>query len=79
MSKPILEILSQMYQEDTKSGGKTIAVYNSLDSTLTTRRSGDCSRITMLAPGTAIESIMRQETIPLLILVNKEAYFKLKE
>lgn len=76
MNKRLFELLDQMNQEDSKNGTQNVAVCNQFISADKVKAG---TVIKMGAPEKYIFDIMNEKVIPLLILVDKAEFFKLKE
>lgn len=74
--KRLFQVLDEMNQHDTENKTALIGLCNQLIS-------GDKvkggAKISMGAPEGALHDIMSGKTIPILLLINKEEYFKRKE
>lgn len=70
----LFKTLDDMNVSDIEKGTRFVAVSNSFISGDTVKQG---SKITMGCHLGAVNEIMRGEVIPILVLVNKEEYFKL--
>lgn len=76
MNKRLFEILDEMNVYDTNNGTRLIAISNIFVSADKIKQG---TKICMGADKQSLNDIMNDKVMPLLILVNKEEYFKYKE
>lgn len=74
--KRMFQILDEMNQDDSTNGTAMVAISNSFISADTVKAG---AKIAMGAPVEYLFEIASDKKIPLLILVDKEEYFKRKE
>lgn len=76
MKKRFFQILDEMNQDDTKNGTRLVSVSNTFVSGNKVKQG---AKITMGTELSGLMDIMNEKVIPVLVLVDKEEYFKISE
>lgn len=74
--KRLFQVLDEMNVSDIENGTKLVCVSSNFIAGDTIKQG---SKITMGAHVGAVNELMREKVIPVLLLVDKETYFKLTE
>lgn len=76
MGKRLFEILDEMNQFDTKHDTRLVEVSNNL---ISAEKVKGGVKVSMGAPEATLINLLDGTKIPLLLMVDKETYFKLKD
>lgn len=76
MKKRLFQVLDEMNQEDEANKTQMVAISNSF---ISADKVKGGAKIAMGAPEEMLYEIMNYKKIPLLILIDKEEYFKRKD